>query len=83
MTIEESASPQLSIFDQLAVSSIIGSVSHPAETGLLIPSGKRGGLNGSTQHSARNHRVLKTKRESFDRVQPDRSVLPGKYRRIN
>ena len=29
---------QLSIFDQLALSSIIGSVSHPAETGLLIPS---------------------------------------------
>src|ERR1700680_1173172 len=28
----------------------LGSVSHPAETGLLIPSDKSGGLNGSMQH---------------------------------
>ena len=42
--------------------SYIGSVSHPAtETGLLIPSGKPGGLNGSTQHQIRTHLVLKTK----------------------
>src|SRR5712664_3562487 len=77
--------------------SIIGSVSHPAETGPLIPSDKRGGLNGSTQHSSRTRLALKTKAKSlarvrsagtlpwlgFDRGQPNRSLLPGKYCRIN
>src|SRR6266852_4261870 len=67
----------------------------PAETRHL--SGKRGGLNGSTQHSARTHLALKTRAEiarevrsvgtlpwlGFDRVQPNRSVLQGKYCRIN
>src|ERR1700688_477245 len=41
--------------------SILGSLMHPAETGLLIPSDKSGGLNGSTQHSARTRLALKTK----------------------
>ena len=58
---------------------------------------KRGGLNGSTQHSARTHLALKTRAKivrevrsvgtlpwlGFDRVQPNRSVLQGKYCRIN
>ena len=52
---------------------------------------KRGGLNGSTQHSARTHIALETKPKSparldqperypwlgFDRAQPNRSVSPG------
>src|SRR6266480_240475 len=60
-------------------------------------SGKSGGLNGSTQHSSRTRLALKTKAKSlarvrsagtlpwlgFDRGQPNRSLLPGKYCRIN
>jgi hypothetical protein len=59
--------------------------------------GKSGGLNGSTQHSARTHHALKTKAKNarsvrsagtlpwlgFDRVQRDRSILHTKYRLIN
>jgi hypothetical protein len=59
--------------------------------------GNRGGFNGSTQHSARTHLGLKTKAKiarqlrsagtlpwlGFDRVQPNRSVLQRKQRRIN
>jgi hypothetical protein len=59
--------------------------------------GKRGDLNGSTQHSGRTRFALKTKAKSltrvrsagalprlgFDRVQPNRSLLPGKHCRIN
>src|SRR5580692_4362151 len=58
---------------------------------------KSGGFNGSRQHSARTRLALKTKAKSlarvrstetptwlsFDRVQPNRSVLPGNYRQSN
>ena len=58
---------------------------------------KRGGLNGSTQHSSRTRLALKTKAKSlarvrsagtlpwlgFDRGQPNRSLLPKKHCRIN
>src|SRR5260221_1252498 len=76
---------------------LLGAYRIPMETGLLIPSDKSGGLNGSTQHSARTHLALKTRAKiarevrsvgtlpwlGFDRVQPNRSVLQGKYCRIN
>jgi len=56
-----------------------------------------GGLNGSTQHSGRTRLALKTKAKSlsrarssgtlpwlgFDRVQTNRSLLPGKQCQIN
>jgi|HubBroStandDraft_3_1064219.scaffolds.fasta_scaffold117110_2 hypothetical protein len=62
----------------------------------LVPD-KRGGLNGSTQHSGRTHLALKTKAKiagwvrsvgtlpwlGFDRVLPNRWVLPEKHCRIN
>jgi hypothetical protein len=62
-----------------------------------IADDKPGGLNGSTQHSGRTRLALKTKAKSlarvrsagtlpwlgFDRVQPNRSLLPGKNCRIN
>jgi hypothetical protein len=65
--------------------------------GLSEAPDKRGGLNGSTQHSGRTRLALKTKARSlarvrsagtlpwpgFDRVQPNRSLLPGKHCRIN
>src|SRR6478672_7662929 len=58
---------------------------------ILVPD-KSGGLNGSTQHSARTHLALKTRAKNarwvrsaetltwlgFDRGQSNRSVLPGK-----
>src|SRR5712664_3345425 len=62
----------------------------------IVPE-RPGGLNGSTQHSARTHLALKTRAKiarevrsvgtlpwlGFDRVQPNRSVLQGEYCRIN
>jgi hypothetical protein len=59
--------------------------------------GLRGGLNGSKQHSARIYLALKTKAKNsgkvrsagtlpwlgFDRVPPNRWVLPEKHCRIN
>jgi hypothetical protein len=62
---------------------------------ILIPSEPSAGLNGSMQHSSRTQLTLKTKAKSlarsagtlpwlgFDRVQPNRSPLPGKHCRIN
>src|SRR6266403_4656911 len=64
---------------------------------LAVSPDKRGGLNGSTQHSSRTRLALKTKAKSlarvrsagtltwlgFDRGQPNRSLLPGKHCRIN
>jgi hypothetical protein len=59
--------------------------------------GNAGAFHGSTQHPVRTRFALKTKAKSlarvrsvgtlpwlgFDRVQPNRSLLPGKHCRIN
>src|SRR5260370_2448053 len=66
-------------------------------TEVILSPDKSGGLNGSTQHSSRTRLALKTKAKSlarvrsagtlpclgFDRGRPNRSLLPGKYCRIN
>src|SRR5882724_9284699 len=82
--------------------SVVSKVTHhpkpttPCDAEAKTPD-KRGGLNGSTQHSSRTRLALKTKAKSlprvrsagtppwlgFDRGQPNRSLLPGKHCRIN
>ena len=70
----------------------IGAASSPTEGTRSKLSGYAGGLNGSTQHSSRTRRALKTKAKSlarvrsagtlpwlgFDRGQPNRPLLLGK-----